>query len=372
MLQAEPVLPTDRSLAKSPTAIAIYEGPRPPHAIERVVDHLSEIKPPDWLVRSLIETQTIGTIFGETNVGKSALAVDIACRVAGGLTFAGQRTRAGAVLYVAQEGRGPLKRRFRAWELHNNHKLDRSIYQASIDVRIPDEGVEEQLTESVEWLNTEHGSLALVVMDTASTTMVGDQKHGADMNAFLAGIRRLFPESAVMLIHHPGHGDKSRGRGASELPAACDWEFKLERVDAIDKVVRLRNTKQRDAALHPDITFQLFAEILGVDEEGEDFESVVAEYLPDYKALVSNGKTSPTQTQMLNVLNMLAECQSSQALSRHDIVKVSTDDWIYECCKRGIKKDTARKCKSRLLETNRIQINGIYVSTRDAGQTDTP
>ena len=74
--------------------------PEPPPFIERVSEHLLTIKPPDWLIRSLFERGTVGTVFGDWNVGKSALAVHIACRVASGLHIVGQPTPQAAVLYV--------------------------------------------------------------------------------------------------------------------------------------------------------------------------------------------------------------------------------------------------------------------------------
>ena len=348
----------------------IYEPESPPPSIHRVVDHLDGIEPPDWLIRSLIEDRTVGTMFGGWNVGKSALAVDIACRVACGLPFGGQRARAGAVLYVAQEGRGALRRRFRAWELHNNEKVDPSVYQTSIGIRIPDQLIEEELKGAVQWLETNHDSLALVVMDTASATMVGDQKHGADMNAYLGAIHRLFPESAVMLIHHPGHGDKSRGRGASELPAACDWEFQLERVDDFDNVVRLRNTKQRDAAPHRDIHFKLLHQSMGVDAEEEEFGSVVVEYLPAYeKSTAAERKPSPTGEDMLRVLrDLVTDHRERLIASNHnpDSARILVEDWRKACEKQDIKQATFRGIKARLIESERVIIDGRYVSEPDA------
>lgn len=367
MFQPEEI---DRAPGRSETSIQCLADSSTPQAIQRVADNLCNISPPDWLVRSLIETQTIGTIFGETNVGKSAIAVDVACRVACGLPFAGERTKEAPVLYVAQEGRRAFKRRFRAWELHNNQKLPSSLYETRIDVRIPDKNIERQLSESVEWLYDEHGTLALVILDTASTTMIGDQKHGADMNAFLAAIKRLFSESSVMLIHHPGHGDKSRGRGASELPAACDWEFKLQKVDHVDKVVRLQNTKQRDAALHCDIHFQLLDHSMGLDAEQEEYGSVVVDYLPEYNERDTAKKTpSPTGQQMLRVLNdLLAKEKARLKESNHnpDNARVLVDDWRAACDMQGIKSDTYRGLKARLLKCGSVIIDGSHIYVPDA------
>ena len=345
--------------------------PEPPPFIERVSEHLLTIKPPDWLIRSLIERGTVGTVFGDWNVGKSALAVNIACRVASGLPIVGQPTRQAAVLYVGNEGAQGIRRRFFAWQRHNGTNVEGSVYKTVIPTCLPDNQTEKGLLDVVRFIEGLHGSLGLAIMDTTSSTMGGDQKHGADMNAYLNALGQLFPNTTVMLLHHPGHGDKSRGRGASELPAACDWEFQLERVADFDNVIRLHNTKQRDVALHRDVYFQLLSQQLGIDDEGQPYGSVVAEHLHDYVAAEASKDPSPSQRKMLKVLRRLTNEERKLALNP-DVARVLTSDWLDACVDEGIKPETARRLKGRLLKERQIKIDGIYVAAQDASQADTP
>ena len=60
----------------------------PLEIIEPVASTLSDFEAPQWLIKRMIECGTLGQIYAGWNVGKSALAVDIACRVATGLDFA--------------------------------------------------------------------------------------------------------------------------------------------------------------------------------------------------------------------------------------------------------------------------------------------
>ena len=74
------------------------------NVIESVSLGLSRIDHSNWVIHRLIECGTLGQIFSDWNVGKSALAVDIACHVATGTEFCGRRVQKGPVLYIASEG----------------------------------------------------------------------------------------------------------------------------------------------------------------------------------------------------------------------------------------------------------------------------
>ena len=351
---------------------AFFLPPEPPSFIERVSECLSDIEPPSWLINSMIERGSVGTIFGDWNVGKSAIAVDIACRVATGYSFAGRETRKGAVLYVAQEGRRGLQRRFKAWEAINKPRLavEHSLYQCLSPVRLPDTEVEAHLRESVDFIFEQHGCLELVVIDTVSATMAGDQKHGADMSEYLAVLSRVFQDTTVMLIHHPGHADKSRARGASELPAACDWEFRLEKVKGGEDIVRLRNTKQRDSAIQQDLYFQLGVQPVGLDESGNPFGSVIVEHLANHKVSSKQKPPSRSERRMLEVLENIKLKRESRSTT--DGVKVSEKEWIDGCVAESIKPDTARRLKSRMVDSGYLTIQDGYVAARDSGQPDNP
>ena len=340
-----------------------------PQIIEQIAAHLDNVSAPDWLVKWLIERDTLGQIYAGWNVGKSVLAVDIACRVAAGLPVAGRRTQTGSVLYVAAEGKNGIRRRFAAWQAYNECPVENCIYQTIPPVRLPGEEIERDLTMAREDIEAEHGPLVLVVLDTASATMTGDQKHGADMNDYLAALYRVFPGVTKMLLHHVGHADKTRARGASELPAACDWEFRLDEMDDFDKVIRLHNTKQRDAALHRDIYFRLVPVILGIDGEGDEYGSVVAEYFANYEpAAESERGPSRKERDALGLLNDLYERQRETVMQsghKPDSVRVLAKDWQQVCRDAGIKTGTYGSIKSRLQKKGLIAIEGLHVLFRD-------
>lgn len=81
-------------------------------------DAAMELRDVAWLVRDLIKIGYIGELFGPANVGKTAIALDIAARIATGFSYDGHAVTPGRVIYVAGEGYGGLGRRLRAWSDH--------------------------------------------------------------------------------------------------------------------------------------------------------------------------------------------------------------------------------------------------------------
>jgi RecA-family ATPase len=74
----------------------------------------------------------------------------------------------------------------------------------------------------------------LIVIDTVARNFgTGDENSTKDMGMFIQGIDalRVRHQAAILLVHHTGHGDKSRGRGSMALKGALDAEYKLARGD---------------------------------------------------------------------------------------------------------------------------------------------
>ena len=57
-----------------------------------------------WLVRNLFPAKSVNLIVGESQAGKTFLALDLAVAIASGRPFFGQPTTRGGVLYIAAEG----------------------------------------------------------------------------------------------------------------------------------------------------------------------------------------------------------------------------------------------------------------------------
>jgi hypothetical protein len=93
--------------------------------------------------------------------------------------------------------------------------------------------------------------IRLVVVDTLAQNLQGDADSNADMTAFLRLFRAFLKALSVeavfgLLIHHPGHANKERGRGAYALPADLDVILHLEAEEAAPHVLMLTCDRMRD------------------------------------------------------------------------------------------------------------------------------
>ncbi|RNI20619.1 AAA family ATPase [Paracoccus pantotrophus] len=87
----------------------------------------------------------------------------------------------------------------------------------------------------------------LVVLDTLARNFGGgDENSTKDMSAFIAAADSLkadHADCAVLIVHHSGHAEKQRARGAMALKGALDVEYRLE---GSNSGLVLTNTKMKD------------------------------------------------------------------------------------------------------------------------------
>ena len=79
-------------------------------------DLLLTLQPPQWLIKRFVSADSLTTLFGSPGCGKSFVAIDMACCIASGQEWNGNRTATGQVLYIAGEGHVGFARRLTAWQ----------------------------------------------------------------------------------------------------------------------------------------------------------------------------------------------------------------------------------------------------------------
>lgn len=169
------------------------------------------------------------------------------------------------MFYVAGEGHNGLTRRFAAWSKHKGVSIEGApLFVSNRPAQFLDETSAGEVVAAVHGLAGQHGTPALIVIDTLARNFgPGDENSTAEMSHFVAVIDQLraeFPGATVEIIHHTGHASKERARGAMALKAALDSEFKVEKTEMI---VRLTNTKMKDAEPPTPIAFMLDSVDLG-------------------------------------------------------------------------------------------------------------
>lgn len=216
-------------------------------------------KAPSFLVNGLIETDTLGMVFGDPGCGKSFLAVDLALSVATGTPFHGLDVKKGSVFFIAGEGHNGLARRYHAWSKERGVSLEGvPLFKSERAAQFLDRANATAVAQAVDQIADQFGQPSLIIVDTVARNFgPGDENSTSDMGAFIAAIDDLkarYPGCAVLLVHHSGHADKQRARGAMALKGALDCEFRIEKNDS---GLHIHCTKMKDADTPPTLHFAL-------------------------------------------------------------------------------------------------------------------
>jgi hypothetical protein len=186
---------------------------------------MMNLPPLMWLVDGYIPERSFTVMFGEAGVGKTFLALDIACCIATGRdSWCGQRvTSAGPVVYVSAEGSWGLGSRLRSWQTqHGLDDLD-GMWFYNDPVDLVDTGRASAFASQIAKHKPE-----LVVIDTLARCLVGgDENSSKDMGLAVRSIDiiREVADCAVLVLHHPTKTQKKTERGSGALKGAADAVF---------------------------------------------------------------------------------------------------------------------------------------------------
>lgn len=249
--------------------------------------------PPDELVEGLLTTNDGSVLYGDSNSGKTFLAIDLACAVARGVPWMGRRTEKGLVIYLAAESPSSVRGRLQAYQQHHGVKVPNfAIVQSPIDLFDGDDDTD-KVIQLVHQIEQQLGVKArLIVGDTLARLSAGaNENAGQDMGLIVRRFDRIRTECKAhfCLIHHSGKAAAAGARGWSGVRAAVDTELE---VTAVSDARCCEITKQRDLPGKGErIGFKLESVKLGVTKWGADATScvVVADDAPE-KASKKDGK----------------------------------------------------------------------------------
>lgn len=260
-----------RISALSDELLRVTDGPVAQRiALEWASDQPDELQAPPQLVEGVLTAGGMSLFYGESNSGKSYLAIHLAICVSLGLPWLGRRTQRGAVLYVAAEGAWSIRLRLAAYRKHYGQQVGRfGLIPQALSLVDPSADVGD-LISLIEAKRDELGEpIVLVVVDTVARVMGGGDENAAqDMGRLVTAGDRIRQSTGAHLlyIHHAGK-DASRGaRGHSSLRAALDTEIEVT-ADEPTKTHTAQVTKQRDLASKGDRLAGRFVSVdLGVDQ----------------------------------------------------------------------------------------------------------
>lgn len=232
----------------------------------------AELHAPPQIVEGALTAGGMSMFYGESNSGKSYLAIRLAICVSLGEPWLGRRTQQGAVLYIAAEGAWSIRLRLAADRKHYGREMGAfGLIPSALSLIDPSADVDALIALILEQRVKLGQPIALIVVDTVARVMGGgDENTAQDMGRLVLAADRIREATGAHLlyIHHAGK-DASRGaRGHSSLRAALDTEVEVT-ADEATKTHTAKFTKQRDLASKGDSVAGRFVPVeLGVDQWG--------------------------------------------------------------------------------------------------------
>lgn len=301
-----------QALAKAPETFDL-----PGYSFSDAVDGSLDVAP--YIIKNVINEGEVGFMFGESGTMKSFVAADMVYHAAIGKNWNGFRVtpEGTGVLIVLAEGQGGYRKRIKA--LHKKHGKDAAIWivPEPVDVvRAP-----EKLKAWVELAEAKLGrKIGLVLMDTFSLMMGdGDESSNKDVSQTMNAIRAAVCGRAVLFIHHTGHGDKQRERGAYQIRGNADKRILVSRDDGgKGKVITVEGLKAKDEEEFPpfNVTYEVI--VLGIDQDGDDITSlvIVPTDLEPIKGDDKGGKASKPLSYVMEAIK-LAGSNSKEVVRPH-------------------------------------------------------
>jgi len=268
----------------------------PDYFLTRATSFLNQPSPIPWVIKGWIPSFATIMIYGESGVGKTFVALDMAAHIASGKQWAGIKTKPGRVVYLAGEGIYGLRQRLASWsKANNNTDLDSLlISNKPIDLDAPDSAL--QVIKAVRALTDD--DISLIVIDTLNNHMSGDENSARDTRAMINSCNLISSATGATtaFLHHVAHAAdaKARARGSSAWRGALDTSILVASEE--EGVIKITCTKMKDAQKPKDIFGELEVVDLGwVDEDNEPITGAVFR-IKDYQPKDNQKETKKVST----------------------------------------------------------------------------
>lgn len=266
--------PVEDSTAPAPAEKPAIEYLRP-YDID-----LRSVLATNYLVKGWLDRKVQAQAFGPWGAGKTFCILDMGAHIAAGESWFGQRVRQGGVLYCGYEGGDGLPKRLYAlrhaypdWPWQDIPFLAYRLGYALVDRNAGGQKLRGQADFEAAIKGFPGGYPALIIIDPMRNALGGSDSDADLTAAFMTYTSAITKATGatILTVHHPGHGDASRGRGDSAVDA---W---LDTVIQIDGE-KIFTRKQRDDIKNV-LHYRLKPVDLGEDSDGDMVSTCVVEQI---------------------------------------------------------------------------------------------
>ena len=322
-----------------------------------------------WTVKNILPDIGMGALHGESTVGKSFLALDLAAAITEGRSWFGHRVRQRPVAYLVLEGIGGFKQRLRAYEIRHGRKCPNEQLQiievedeSFFDIRDPKHCAE---------LAASLPQDCIVIVDTLAQAAPGSNENTSeDGGKTLLGARIIMGKSRfVLFVAHSGKDPTKGIRGWSGIFAALDTNLEVTSTPGGTGYVWTAK-KIKDGQCGIQGPFKRDIVELGEDADGDAITSCVIR--PDESV-----RAEAAPREKLNAVMQTGMKSFESCIREHGGGGVWLDDWRkhFYAADTAENEDTKRKNFNRarrdLENRGHLQVHNDFYTRAGAGQIGT-
>lgn len=263
---------------------------------------IREMRAPDWLIPEHLERGTLNVNVGGWGSGKSVAELDRQLRIAHGMLWQGRQCTQSLTVYVVGEAQRGFQRRIAAWHQHHGIEPNGQMVVIPEAVLLGQPDANKAMAQALDEIQQRYGeAVSHVVLDTMARCFgLNDESSNSDVGRWVNSIYTYITEptgAATTALHHPGHGAKDRGRGASALPGAADTEWLIEREG---NGVVMRCNKSKDSEFPAPVAWRILGHSMEID--GQPVTAPVVEETEAPSDMEVSLKPGSRQSQAVDIL----------------------------------------------------------------------
>ncbi|MBB4192775.1 AAA family ATPase [Rhizobium aethiopicum] len=325
-------------------------------------DEIEEGKPKETILKGWLGVGEFTTISGLPGTGKSVVTTDLACHIAAGMEWHGQKVRQGLVIYVAAERKKLTERRMMAFRKHHNVKdVPLLVVGGMLDFTRDTKDADDIIAVIREAETITGHKCVWVIVDTLTRVFgAGDQNASKDMVKFVRSCDHILTETGahVTAIHHSAWSGE-RGKGAIDLDGAVDASFMVKKDGNKHRLVCDGTNDGEEGDV---LCFTMQSVQIGADDEGNPTTAPVVVPAdgasPGERMIAGLAKKDGEALDILK--SLIADSGQESPGGQHypeDILVVKEDDWrqaVYAAAKpdtpQGTKQKNFTRAKASLIK----------------------